>query len=103
MVVVFVALISLLHIISMKSQVSEYHNFTFAHISNEIATFTGARSEVGGLEEIQARGIRGQTNPQTKNSGSERFWEPRRTENHKYINWKFITIDIKRFRNLYRA
>ena len=27
----------------------------------------------------------GQTNPQSKNSGSERLWEPRRTESHKYI------------------
>ena len=57
MVVVSVDHISLLYIISMKSQVSECHNFTFVHISNEIATFTGARSEVGGLEGIQARGI----------------------------------------------
>ena len=56
-VIVFVGLISLLHIISMKSQVSECHNFTFAHISNEIATFTGARFEVGGLEGIHARRI----------------------------------------------
>ena len=57
MVVVFVAVISLLHIISMKSQVSECHNFTFVHISNEIATFTNARLEVGGLEGSEASGI----------------------------------------------
>ena len=34
---------------------SESHNFTFAHNFNQIATFTGARFEVGGLPGIQTR------------------------------------------------
>ena len=101
--VVFVVVNSILFIIPMKSQVSECHNFTFAHISNEIATFTGARFEVGGLEGIQARRILDKQIHRARilaQSGSGSSDVPTVIS---IYNSKFITIDIKRFINLSHA